>query len=64
MKKIVSLLLAVFFLFSCCSAMAEQSGDTLDRVVILSRHNIRSPVSGSGSMLYDITPHEWFRWTS
>ena len=37
---------------------------TLDRVVILSRHNIRSPLSGSGSLLGDITPHEWFHWTS
>ena len=37
---------------------------TLDRVVVLSRHNIRSPLSGSGSLLGDITPHEWFRWTS
>ena len=36
----------------------------LDRVTVLSRHNIRSPLSGSGSMLGDITPHEWFEWTS
>ena len=64
MKKIVSMLLVVFFLFSCCSAVAEQAEDTLDRVVILSRHNIRSPLSGSGSLLGDITPHEWFQWTS
>ena len=37
---------------------------TLDRVVVLSRHNIRSPMSGSGSLLNNITPHAWFRWTS
>ena len=37
---------------------------TLDRVVALSRHNIRSPLSGSGSLLGDITPHTWFEWTS
>ena len=37
---------------------------TLDRSVVLSRHNIRSPLSGSGSLLGDITPHEWFQWTS
>ena len=37
---------------------------TLDRAVVLSRHNIRSPLSGSGSLLGDITPHEWFEWTS
>ena len=37
---------------------------TLDRVVVLSRHNIRSPMSGSGSLLSGITPHKWFDWTS
>ena len=36
----------------------------LDKVVVLSRHNIRSPMSGSGSMLDEITPHPWFAWTS
>ncbi len=43
---------------------AEDTDYTLDRVVLLSRHNIRSPLSGSGSLLGDITPHEWFQWTS
>ena len=49
-------------------AAAEENGAepayTLDKVVVLSRHNIRSPLSGSGSMLGDITPHTWFKWTS
>ncbi|MBQ9010470.1 MAG: histidine-type phosphatase [Clostridia bacterium] len=36
----------------------------MDKVVVLSRHNIRSPLSGSGSLLGDITPHPWFNWTS
>ena len=36
----------------------------LDEMVILSRHNIRSPISGPGSVLSRITPHEWFQWTS
>ena len=44
---------------------AEQNRSLiLDRVVILSRHHIRSPLSGSGSLLGEITPHEWFHWTS
>ena len=43
---------------------AQQSGYTLERMVVLSRHNIRSPMSGSGSLLGDITPHQWFEWTS
>ena len=37
---------------------------TLEQVVVLSRHNIRSPLSGSGSLLGDITSHKWFEWTS
>ena len=37
---------------------------TLDKVVVLSRHNIRSPMSGSGSLLGELTPHSWFSWTS
>ena len=43
---------------------AAREDYTLDRVVTLSRHNIRSPLSGGGSLLGDITPHEWFEWTS
>ena len=37
---------------------------TLDQVVVLSRHNIRSPLVGSGSVLGDITPNEWVTWSS
>lgn len=37
---------------------------TLEKVVVLSRHNIRSPLSGGDSVLGQITPHEWFAWTS
>lgn len=36
----------------------------LEEAVVLSRHNIRSPLSGKGSVLSRITPHEWFPWTS
>ena len=41
-----------------------ESRYTLTEMVVLSRHNIRSPLSGSGSVLSRITPHEWFQWTS
>ena len=37
---------------------------TLKQVVVLSRHNIRSPLSGKGSVLDEITPHDWFAWSS
>ncbi len=51
--------------FSLGNADAGEGTDyALDRMVVLSRHNIRSPLSGSGSLLGDIIPHEWFQWTS
>lgn len=36
----------------------------LEKVVVLSRHNIRSPLSTNGSALAQLTPYEWFDWTS
>ena len=42
----------------------DESPYTLRQVVVLSRHNIRSPMSGEGSILGSGTPHEWFKWTS
>lgn len=36
----------------------------LKEVVILSRHNIRSPLSTNGSALSKMTPHEWTNWSS
>ena len=65
--------------FSACGKISDnkekQSGTTagnalsrdgykLDRVVILSRHNIRSPLSDKGSVLDTMTPNEWFSWSS
>ena len=37
---------------------------TLKQVVVMSRHNIRSPLSGRQSALQRITPHEWYHWSS
>lgn len=37
---------------------------TLKKVVILSRHNIRAPLSGEGTFLSTATPHTWFQWTA
>ena len=42
----------------------HRDGYTLEQVVVLSRHNIRSPLSGNGSLLGTITPHQWFEWSS
>ncbi|MBR3103231.1 MAG: hypothetical protein IKH46_05355, partial [Lachnospiraceae bacterium] len=42
----------------------SHDGYTLEQVVVLSRHNIRAPLSGKGSALDTMTPHEWYEWSS
>ncbi len=42
----------------------SRDGYKLQKVVVLSRHNIRSPMSGKGSALDTLTPHDWFEWSS
>ena len=72
MKKLNSLLLLLMLAFICPSlALAQlQRSDVfkgkykLKEVVILSRHNIRSPLSTNGSTLSKMTPHEWTSWSS
>ena len=39
-------------------------GYTLKQVVVLSRHNIRAPLSTTGSALDKATPYKWIDWTS
>ncbi|MBQ9043486.1 MAG: histidine-type phosphatase [Eggerthellaceae bacterium] len=39
-------------------------GYALKQVVVLSRHNIRAPLSTTGSALDMATPHTWIDWTS
>jgi glucose-1-phosphatase len=33
-------------------------------VVVMSRHNIRSPLSSGGAAYQRVTPHTWFQWSS
>lgn len=43
----------------------DPNGDyTLKQVVVLSRHNIRAPLSTNGSALDLATPHTWIDWTA
>lgn len=36
----------------------------LKEVVVMSRHNIRSPLTSGGAAYMRVTPHEWFPWSS
>lgn len=42
----------------------SREGYTLEQVVIMSRHNIRAPLSGKDTVLGKITSHDWFKWSS
>ena len=42
----------------------SREGYKLEQVVVLSRHNIRSPLSGGGSLLDSVTPYTWYNWSS
>ena len=37
---------------------------TLEQVVILSRHNLRAPLSSNGSVPNELTPHSWIQWSA
>lgn len=72
MRKLNSLLL-LLILTIICPALAQaqlqrskafKGKYKLKEVVILSRHNIRSPLSTNGSVLSKMTPHEWTNWSS
>lgn len=66
-KKILITLLALVIFSTLASAEEAKENNKayqLKEMVILSRHNIRSPLSGNGSVLAEITPHKWFEWTS
>ncbi len=69
MKKSIVILAAIL----CCSvavkAQMKRSDDfraryELKEVVVMSRHNIRSPLSSGGAAYKRVTPHQWFQWTS
>ena len=70
MKKCgLGIMVAILLGSLSAEAQIERSTDfhsryTLKEAVVLSRHNIRSPLSGPESALGRITPHEWFHWSS
>ncbi len=62
---LVALLMAV----AGMQAQTKRSDDfraryELKEVVVMSRHNIRSPLSSGGAAHMRVTPHEWFAWSS
>ena len=71
MLKVLRIILCFLLLVVTLSAFAQGNRPdrfkdrySLKQVVVLSRHNIRSPLSGRQSALQRITPHEWHHWSS
>ncbi len=71
MKKILlgMALISAMLIPEISVAQARRSQDFKDKyqlkeAVVLSRHNIRSPLSDSKSDLGRMTPHEWNKWTA
>ena len=68
------LLLPVLLLLASChdssfespSVPPENGVYRLEQVIVLSRHNIRSPFTGRGSVIDSLTPHRdmWHEWSS
>ena len=68
----LNLCMLAAILFSCgisIQAQTKRSDDfrakyQLKEVVVMSRHNIRSPLTSGGAAHVRVTPHQWFAWTS
>lgn len=64
MKKFFgAIILAAMILSLATATEAARFGDNyrLEKVLILSRHNLRSPHVNE---IKELTPHKWFKWTS
>ena len=71
MRAIIASALALICLGTptILNAQAQRSQEFKDKyrlkeAVVLSRHNIRSPLSDSKSDLGRMTPHEWTKWSA
>ncbi|MCR5239623.1 MAG: histidine-type phosphatase [Prevotella sp.] len=69
MKKYLVLAAVAILAAVSTQAQTKRSDDfrakyQLKEVVMMSRHNIRSPLTSGGAAYMRVTPHEWFNWTS
>ena len=64
-KKLIALITLLLALcLTAQIALAAPEGYTLRQVTILSRHNLRAPLSSNGSVPEELTPHTWNEWTA
>jgi len=69
MNKYLIMVAAAMMVATSLQAQTKRSDDfrakyELKEVVVMSRHNIRSPLTSGGAVYMRVTPYEWFKWTS
>ena len=67
-KSVVALtvswvLVLVGFIPASASSVLTDKGYQLEQVVMMSRHNLRTPLSGKGSIAEKMTSHQWHQWS-
>lgn len=62
MKKFLNLFILITFIISITNFAYAEQNYKLEKVLILSRHNLRAPLVTKNSELSQITPHNWFDW--
>ena len=62
MKKILNLFIVIGFIISITNFAYAEQNYKLEKVLILSRHNLRAPLVTKNSELNQITPNKWFDW--
>ena len=60
----VFLLLVSTFAGQTAQALEGEERYRLSKVLVLSRHNLRSPTKGGSRIVNSLTPHSWFHWTA
>ncbi|MBO6018735.1 MAG: histidine-type phosphatase [Prevotella sp.] len=68
-KNLLCMLAAILLCGKGLQAQTKRSDDfrakyELKEVVVMSRHNIRSPLASGGAVHTRVTPHQWFTWSS
>ncbi|MBR6998770.1 MAG: glucose-1-phosphatase, partial [Prevotella sp.] len=69
-QQLIGMLAAIFALSGSSAQAQRQRSDEfhakyeLKEVVVMSRHNIRSPLTSGGAAYQRVTPHTWFQWSS
>lgn len=71
MRYLLKIIICTILLLPLCaiqyalaSSPLTEKGYALEKVLVMSRHNTRSPLSGEGSLPYQMTQNKWYSWTS